>query len=50
MVCFSKVYNLDNPGAFKDPDTSYILAYSVIMLNTDLHSGILKQQNQMQRE
>jgi hypothetical protein len=38
MEGFAKRYNEGNPGSFQDPDTAYILAFSVIMLNTDAHS------------
>jgi brefeldin A-resistance guanine nucleotide exchange factor 1 len=27
-----------NPGIFRGPDAAYVLAYSVIMLNTDRHN------------
>ncbi|CRK36309.1 hypothetical protein BN1708_019981, partial [Verticillium longisporum] len=29
---------MGNPNAFANADTAYVLAYSVILLNTDLHS------------
>ena len=32
----------DNPRAFKSADTAYVLAYSVIMLNTDAHNPQVK--------
>ncbi|EPE10925.1 guanyl-nucleotide exchange factor [Ophiostoma piceae UAMH 11346] len=38
MLKFAERYNDDNPNAFANADTAYVLAYSVIMLNTDLHS------------
>jgi hypothetical protein len=38
MEAFSKRYNTCNPGLFRHPDTSYLLAYSVVMLQTDAHS------------
>ncbi|KAL2249198.1 UNVERIFIED_CONTAM: Brefeldin A-inhibited guanine nucleotide-exchange protein 5, partial [Sesamum indicum] len=31
-------YCADNPGLFKNADTAYVLAYAVIMLNTDAHN------------
>lgn len=31
----------DNPGLFKNADTAYILAYAVIMLNTDAHNPMV---------
>ena len=38
MLKFAERYNDGNPNAFANADTAYVLAYSVIMLNTDLHS------------
>ena len=34
-------YCADNPGLFKNADTAYVLAYAVIMLNTDAHNPIV---------
>lgn len=39
MLKFAERYVMDNPNAFANADTAYVLAYSVIMLNTDLHSS-----------
>ncbi|KAG9254316.1 putative guanyl-nucleotide exchange factor [Emericellopsis atlantica] len=39
MLKFAERYVLGNPKAFANADTAYVLAYSVIMLNTDLHSS-----------
>lgn len=39
---FSKKYCQDNPGAFRNSDTAHILAFSVMMLQTDLHSSQIK--------
>ncbi|CAN4075419.1 unnamed protein product [Withania somnifera] len=38
---FSERYCADNPGLFKKADTAYILAYAVIMLNTDAHNPMV---------
>lgn len=38
MLKFANRYVTGNPNAFANADTAYVLAYSVIMLNTDLHS------------
>lgn len=38
MLKFANRYVTGNPNAFANADTPYVLAYSVIMLNTDLHS------------
>ena len=42
MLKFAERYLKDNPGSFSSADTPYILAYSVIMLNTDLHNPRVK--------
>jgi len=38
MEKFADQYCNHNPGNFSSADTAYVLAYSVIMLNTDAHS------------
>lgn len=43
MESFGKQYHEQSPGTFKNSDAVYILAYSVIMLNTDLHNEQVKQ-------
>ena len=42
MLKFAERYISGNPNAFANADTAYVLAYSVIMLNTDLHSVKMK--------
>ena len=42
MLKFAERYMTGNPTAFANADTAYVLAYSVIMLNTDQHSSKLK--------
>jgi len=44
MLKFAERYLTGNPNAFANADTAYVLAYSVIMLNTDQHSTKLKGQ------
>lgn len=44
MLKFAERYITGNPSAFANADTAYVLAYSVIMLNTDQHSVKLKGQ------
>ncbi|APA13170.1 hypothetical protein SS1G_14073 [Sclerotinia sclerotiorum 1980 UF-70] len=39
MLKFANRYVVGNPNAFANADTAYVLAYSVIMLNTDQHSS-----------
>ncbi|ODQ68350.1 hypothetical protein NADFUDRAFT_54895 [Nadsonia fulvescens var. elongata DSM 6958] len=42
MLKFAERYVSLNPGVFANADAGYVLAYSVIMLNTDLHSPQVK--------
>ncbi|KAK8223157.1 hypothetical protein HDK90DRAFT_113663 [Phyllosticta capitalensis] len=42
MLKFAERYMTGNPSAFANADTAYVLAYSVIMLNTDQHSTKMK--------
>ncbi|TKX24091.1 protein transport protein SEC7 [Elsinoe australis] len=42
MLKFAERYTNGNPNAFANADTAYVLAYSVIMLNTDQHSSNVK--------
>ncbi|KAI9031139.1 hypothetical protein DFJ74DRAFT_654753 [Hyaloraphidium curvatum] len=42
MLKFAERYLANNPGKFGSADTAYVLAYSVVMLNTDLHNPQIK--------
>lgn len=42
MLKFAERYTEGNPGVFAYADTAYVLAFSVIMLNTDQHSKSVK--------
>ena len=42
MLKFAERYIKGNPTVFSNADTAYVLAYSVILLNTDLHSPQIK--------
>jgi len=42
MLKFAERYLKGNPNAFANADTAYVLAYSVVMLNTDQHSIRIK--------
>ncbi|KAH3683136.1 hypothetical protein WICPIJ_005879 [Wickerhamomyces pijperi] len=42
MLKFAEKYTEGNPGVFAYADTAYVLAFSVIMLNTDQHSKSVK--------
>ena len=50
MLKFAERYISGNPNAFANADTAYVLAYSVIMLNTDQHSEKLKGKARMTKE
>ncbi|OWM73823.1 hypothetical protein CDL15_Pgr015123 [Punica granatum] len=41
MEKFAERYCADNPGLFANADTAYVLAYAVIMLNTDAHNPMV---------
>lgn len=43
MEKFAQRYCKCTPQAFSSADTAYVLAYSVIMLNTDAHNPMVKQ-------
>ncbi|KAL8688224.1 MAG: hypothetical protein Q9218_005814, partial [Villophora microphyllina] len=47
MLKFAERYITGNPNAFANADTAYVLAYSVIMLNTDQHSSKIKSNKRM---
>ncbi|KAI9357006.1 hypothetical protein DFJ73DRAFT_953328 [Zopfochytrium polystomum] len=42
MLKFAERYVQGNPTSFSSADTAYVLAYSVIMLNTDQHNAQVK--------
>ena len=42
MLKFAERFVEQNPDVFAKADTAYVLAYAVIMLNTDLHSPQIK--------
>ena len=48
MEKFAAQYHLHNPGMFSSADTAYVLAYSVILLNSDAHNPQVK--NRMTKE
>ena len=39
MEAFASAYYSDAPGPFTHPDGAYVLAFSIIMLNTDRRSA-----------
>ena len=42
MLKFAELFVMENSDVFPSADVAYILAYSVIMLNTDLHNSHVK--------
>jgi brefeldin A-inhibited guanine nucleotide-exchange protein len=48
MLKFAERYVTGNPAIFANADTAYVLAYSVIMLNTDLHNPQVKNRMTLQ--
>ncbi|KAG7384054.1 hypothetical protein PHYPSEUDO_003024 [Phytophthora pseudosyringae] len=49
VEAFAQCYWDDSPAAFSSADTAMIIAYSIIMLNTDLHNPQVKK-NKMSKE
>lgn len=47
MEKFAERYTTQNPSIFPSADTAFILAFSVIMLNTDLHNPSIKEERRM---
>ncbi|CAE7641264.1 BIG1 [Symbiodinium pilosum] len=47
MQHFAAKYCRDNPGRFSDEDCVYVLAYSVMMLQTSLHKPSIKEKDRM---
>ncbi len=47
MEKFAERYCLQNPAVFPSADTAFILAFSIIMLNTDLHNPAIKEDRRM---
>lgn len=47
MEKFAERYTRQNESVFPNPDTAFILGFSVIMLNTDLHNPSIKPERRM---
>ena len=47
LETFSRIYYEANKSDFKDADVAYVLAFSVVMLNTDAHNPSIKTKNKM---
>lgn len=50
MEKFAERYTIQNPTVFPTADAAFILAFSVIMLNTDLHNPAIKEERRMTKE
>jgi len=50
MEKFAARYLECNKNIFADPDTAYILAFSLIMLNTDAHNPSIKKEEKMTKQ
>jgi len=50
MEKFAERYTEQNPAVFPSADVAFILAFSIIMLNTDLHNPAIKEDRRMTKE
>lgn len=53
MQVFAQRYcqcNRDIVAKLRDPETIFVLAFAIIMLNTDLHTASMKQEKRMKLE
>mmetsp|Transcript_410 Transcript_410/g.501 ORF Transcript_410/g.501 Transcript_410/m.501 type:complete len:1858 (-) Transcript_410:37-5610(-) len=50
MEKFAALYCEHNPDTFPSADTAYVLAFSIIMLNTDLHNPNIAPEKKMSQE
>ena len=50
MEKFAERFTLQNPEVFPSADTAFVLGFSVIMLNTDLHNPSIKPERRMTLE
>ena len=50
MEKFAERFTLQNPEVFPSADTAFILAFAVIMLQTDLHNPNIKPEKKMTEE
>ena len=47
---FAERYSEQNPDAFPSADVAFILSFSIIMLNTDLHNPSIKEEKKMTKD
>ena len=50
MEKFAERFTEQNPDVFPTADVAFILAFSIIMLNTDLHNPAIKEERRMTRD
>jgi hypothetical protein len=50
MEKFAERYTEQNPDVFPTADVAFILAFSIIMLNTDLHNPAIKEDRRMTKD
>lgn len=50
MEKFAERYTDQNPDVFPTADVAFILAFSIIMLNTDLHNPAIKEERRMTKD
>jgi brefeldin A-inhibited guanine nucleotide-exchange protein len=50
MEKFAERFTEQNPGLFPTADAAFILSFSIIMLNTDLHNPAIKEDRRMTKE
>lgn len=50
MEKFAERYTEQNPQSFATADVAFILSFSIIMLNTDLHNPAIKEERRMTKE
>jgi len=50
MEKFAERYCVQNPSIFSTADAAFILAFAVIMLNTDLHNPAIKEERRMTKD
>ena len=50
MEKFAERFTAQNPDVFPTADVAFILAFSIIMLNTDLHNPAIKEERRMTKQ
>ena len=49
MEKFAEIFCINNRGVFPSADTAYVLSYSIIMLQTNLHNPNIKPEQKMKK-